>query len=211
MTHWSCILNNRWLLSLSEWRIRKPGFDSINFSKLRKDITKLISVHDSIISLLLFGTLFIHIWPWMAAQQSILSNISKLVLSKLALFVLHNGICGSFQNEATINASALLCVLRQNLDEDSFDMLYENYCWAAISHQIWTTNVPYERKIDMLSSTDNNFMICLFDFERFSIEPRYPFFVTHTVYTTYTVCPKHIQSDFQHQQRSKMWMNLNIA
>ena len=28
----------------------------------------------------------------------------------------------------------------------------------------------------MLSSTDNNFMICLFDFERFSIESRFPFF-----------------------------------
>ena len=28
----------------------------------------------------------------------------------------------------------------------------------------------------MLSSTDNNFMmICLFDFERFSIESRFPF------------------------------------
>ena len=39
----------------------------------------------------------------------------------------------------------------------------------------------YERKQNMLSSTDNNFMICLFDFERFSIESRFPFFFTHTV------------------------------
>ena len=43
-----------------------------DFSKSKKDITKLISVHDSIIILLSFGTLFIHIRPWMAAQQSIL-------------------------------------------------------------------------------------------------------------------------------------------
>ena len=36
----------------------------------------------------------------------------------------------------------------------------------------------------MLSSTDNNFMICLFDFERFSIESRFPsFFLTHTVHS----------------------------
>ena len=27
----------------------------------------------------------------------------------------------------------LHCVLWHNLDEDSFDMLYKNYCWAAIS------------------------------------------------------------------------------
>ena len=107
--------------------------------------------------------------------------MSKLVLSKLALFVLHDGICGSFHNKATINASALLCVLWQNLDEDSFDMLYKNDCWAAISGPIWTTNVSYERKIYMLSYTYNNFMICLFDFEKFSIESRFPFFLTHTV------------------------------
>ena len=96
---------------------------------------------------------------------------------------MHDGICGSFHNKATINASALLCVLWQNLDEDSFDMLYKNDCWAAMPDPIWTTNVPYEMKINMLSSTDNNFMICLFNFERFSIKSRFPFFfLTHTVY-----------------------------
>ena len=111
---------------------------------------------------------------WLHSNQ-FCKNMSKLVLSKLALFVLHDGICGSFHNKATINASAVLCVLWQNLDEDRFDMLYKNYCWAAILDPIWTTNVPYERKINMLSSTDKNFMICHFDFERFSIESRFPF------------------------------------
>ena len=33
----------------------------------------------------------------------------------------------------------------------------------------------------MLSSTDNNFMIFLFDFERFSIESRFPFFNSHYI------------------------------
>ena len=121
----------------------------------------------------------------MAAQPSILKNMSNLVLSKLlVLSVLQDGICRSFHNKATINASALLCVLWQNLDEDSFDMLNKNYCWAAIPDLIWTTNVPYERKMNMLSSIDNNFIICLFDFERFNIESRFLFSFYHTINAT---------------------------
>ena len=61
-------------------------------------------------------------------------------------------------------------------------MLYKNDCWAAIPDPIWTTNIPYKRKIDMLSSTDNNFMICLVYFERFSIEYRFPFFFILALY-----------------------------
>ena len=72
------------------------------------------------------------------------------------------------------------CIVQQtqNLDEDSFDMLY-NDCWAAIPDPILMTNIPYERKINMLSSTDNNFMIFLFDFERFWIESQFLFFHSH--------------------------------
>ena len=98
--------------------------------------------------------------------------------------MLHDCICGSFHNTATINASALLCELWQNLDEDGFDMLYNNDCWAAIPDPIWTTNVPYERKINMLSSTDNNFMI-VFLILRDSVLNLgflFLFFFTHTVY-----------------------------
>ena len=126
------------------------------------------------------------LWVHLAHEAYQITDMSTLVLSKLALVVLRDGICGSFHNKATINASALRCVLWQNLDEDSFDMLYKNYCWAAIPDPIWTTNVPYERKKNMLSSTDTNFMICIFDFERFSIESRFPFFLTHTVYGSWT-------------------------
>ena len=71
---------------------------------------------------------------------------------------------GAFTTKQQLIHPALLCVLWQNLDEDTFDKLYKNDCWAAIPDPIWTTNVPYERKINMLSSTDNNFIICLFDF-----------------------------------------------
>ena len=76
-----------------------------------------------------------------------------------------------------------------NLDEDSFDMLNtKHHCWAAIPDPISTTNVPYERKIN-ISFTDNNFMICLFDFVRLSIESRFPFLFlfTHTVYNWKTL------------------------
>ena len=54
----------------------------------------------------------------------------------------------------------LWCAIRTTCpyvwDEDSFDMLYKNDCWAVIPDPRWTTNVPYERKINMLSSTDKN-------------------------------------------------------
>ena len=72
------------------------------------------------------------------------------------------GVCATwwhlqeFSQQSNNNASPLLCVLWENLDEDSFDMLYKNDSWAAIPGTIWTTNVPYERKINVLSSTDNN-------------------------------------------------------
>ena len=98
-------------------------------------------------------------------------------------FVKHvkiDGICGSFNNKATINVSAMLCVLWQNLEEDSYDMLYKNDCWAAIPEPIWTTNVPYESKINMLSSTDKKIMICPFDFERCSFF--FFFFYSHCIY-----------------------------
>ena len=51
---------------------RKPGFNSQFLQIKRKDVTKLISVYDSIIIPLSFGTLFIHMRSWMAAQHSIL-------------------------------------------------------------------------------------------------------------------------------------------
>ena len=56
------------------WVKKKEGNPSLtqNISKLIKDVTTLISVGDSIVILLSFDRLFIHLWPRMAAQQSIL-------------------------------------------------------------------------------------------------------------------------------------------
>ena len=103
--------------------------------------------------------------------------MSKLVLSKLAMFVLHDDICGSFHGKATINASALLCVLWQNLDEDSFDMLYKNDGWAAIPRPIWTTNVSMKEKLICFHPLITSLWLVFFYFERFSIESRFPFFL----------------------------------
>ena len=41
----------------------------------------------------------------------------------------------------------------------------------------------------MLSSTDNKFMICHFDFERFSIESRFPLFNSHCTVGFYFTWP----------------------
>ena len=90
-THWTYTLCIPWILytwlahhdqvtSMSTYSIkyhmyttwvknkRKPRFDS-KFLKIEKRYNK---IDFSIIILLSYGTLFIHIWLWMAAQQSIL-------------------------------------------------------------------------------------------------------------------------------------------
>ena len=114
----------------------------------------------------------------MATQQSFfLVKHVKLVLSKQALFVLRDSIAGDFHNKTPIGASALLCVQWQNLDGDSFDMLYKSDCWAAIPDPIWTINVPYERKMNMLSCTEISFVISFFffNFEKFGVKSWFPF------------------------------------
>ena len=60
-----------------------------------------------------------------------------------------------------------------NLDEDSFDMLCKNYCWAAIPDPIWTTNVSYERKIICYHPLITILCDFYFDFERIRIESRF--------------------------------------
>ena len=93
----------------------------------------------------------------------------------MALFVLHDSIAGDFHNKATIGASALLCVQWQNLDGDSFDMVYKKDCWAVIPDPIWTINIPYERKINMLSCTEIIFVISFCNFEKSWVKPGLPF------------------------------------
>ena len=68
-----------------------------------------------------------------------------------------------------------LCTMTK-LGQRQFWHAFKNYCWAAISDPIWTTKVPYERQINMLSSTDNK--IFLFDFRSVS------FFFILTLYVS---------------------------
>ena len=155
----------------------------ISQNRKKKDISKLISVHDSIIIPLSFGTLFIHIRPWMAAQQFCKSCENcfcpswRCLRCMLALSL--RELSQQSNNYSCIRTS--LCILWQNFDEDNFDMLYKNDCWAAIQDPVLTINVPYKRT-NKYAPTDNNFTILLFDFERFRIESRFPFW-THKCIT----------------------------
>ena len=168
-------INSACTCILYKWELkkkRKPGLIP-NFSKSKRDITQLISVHYSILSILLSFGIIVHSYLAMDGCTTInLVKHVKTVLSKLALFALHDGICASFYSKAA----------KQNLDKKRFDMLYKNYCWAAIPNPIWMTNVPFESKIIMLSSTDKNFMILLFNFESFRIESWFRFVFTRSVY-----------------------------
>ena len=74
-----------------------PGLTQ-NFSNSKKDITKLISVHNSIIIVLSFWYI---VYSYLAMDGCTAINFVKqvkLFLFKLALFALHDGICGSFHN-----------------------------------------------------------------------------------------------------------------
>ena len=67
-----------WVLARLSCEKGNPGLTQ-NFSKLKKDITKLISVHDSIFIFLSYGTLIFHIGSGMAAQQSFFVKHFKTV------------------------------------------------------------------------------------------------------------------------------------
>ena len=82
--------------------------------------------------------------------------------------------CGGLSQQSNNGESALLCVPWQNLDGDSFDMLYKSGCWAAIPDPMWVINIPHERKINMLSCTEISSVISFFSFEKFWVKPGLP-------------------------------------
>ena len=102
--------------------------------------------------------------------------MSNWFLSKLALFVLHDGICGSFHNKAAINAfRTALCIMTKTWMKTVLTCFTEMIAEQPSLTQYERPMYHYERKINMLSRTDNNVMICILDFEKFSIESRFPF------------------------------------
>ena len=110
--------------------------------------------------------IFDHGW----LHSNLFLNMSKLFLSKLAFFTLHDGISGTFHN----------CT-NSKLGRKQFCQAIQNDRWAAIPEPVWMTSVPYERKINMQSSTDNNFILSFWFWEIKDWISVY-IFETHTVF-----------------------------
>ena len=72
-------------------------------------ITKMISVHERLIILLLLGTLFIFGHGWLHSNH--FCKRCQNCFCPSWRFAPHDGICRSFHNKATIHTSALRCVL----------------------------------------------------------------------------------------------------
>ena len=147
----SLVLRNTWhfvIIRYSYGELPKFVLRYSNYeAAIRKGVTTAL-VHDSMIILLPF-LIRVHSYSTMDVCTAItfvkMPNMSNLFLSKLA-FALYDGIYGSYHTKATIRASALHCVLWQNLEEDRFDMLYilKKNChpWPDMKNQytIWKKN-----------------------------------------------------------------------
>ena len=158
-----------------ELKKKETGFDS-KFSKLKKDIKNWFQC---MIALLFYFHLVHIVHSYLAMDGCTAINFVKR-------HTCQNSFCPSWRCLRCMHDMRIFvgtfttkqqfmhphCIVYY---KPSFDMLYKNYCWAAIPDPIWMTNVPYERKIKMLLSPDNNFMIFLFEFERFRIESQFPF------------------------------------
>ena len=156
-----------------------------NFSKSKKDITNLISVHDSIILFYfhLVHCSFILGHGWLHSNQLFFCKILQFSPSSWRCLRCVMEFAGDFTTikqqfmhphcivlyDKTWKKTVLTCITKI-IAEQPFLTQYER----PMYHN--------ESTINMLSSTDNNFMIILFDFERFRIEFRFPF-LPHTVYS----------------------------
>ena len=139
-------------------------------------ITKLISLHDRIIILLSFGIhwSFIFGHGWLHSNQFCKTRQNCFCPSWRCLRCMM-AFAGAFttkQQSKTWTKTVLTCFTK---------WLLRSHPWPNMNNQctIWKKN-------KLLSSTDNNCMIFLFDFERFRIEYRFPFiFLTHAVHFTF--------------------------
>ena len=98
----------------------------------------------------------------------------KLCLSKLTLFVLHDGICGNFHKKATIHASALHCVLQLKTWTKTVLTCFTNMIaeQSSLTQYEW----PMYHIKDKYICFHPLIMIFLFDFERFRIASWFPFY-----------------------------------
>ena len=71
----------------------------------------------------------------------------------MALLALHNGICGSFHNKATIHASLLHCLKIKSLRRGSFTTTFQIVVFSDILFGP-PTNVTHQEMLVNVTSTD---------------------------------------------------------
>ena len=164
-------------------------------------------MHDStIIILLSFGTLFVHIRPWMAAQA-----INFFKHCKILFFVQVGVVCAACWQLWDLSQQSNNSYIRV-LDEDSFDMLQ----FSMIAEQPSLTQ--YERLMyhmrentNMLSSITISWFF--FSILRFMIESRFPFL--NTLYYRRKFQDYHLEifsvdrscHGFEKQRKTTTWPN----
>ena len=84
-------------------------------------------------------------------------------------------------------ANAIMQRKQRELGQKQLWRVLQN--WLLRSHpwhgRIWVNSeCTHECRIIMLSRTEISFVISFFDFEKFGVKSRFPFFKTHTVYNT---------------------------
>ena len=128
----------------------------------------VVSAHYKSLLLLLLLLLFIHIWPWMAAQQSILWNVSNCFCPSWRCLRCMMAFAGAFTTKQPfIHPHCTNSKLgRRQFWHDLQKLLLSSHPRPNMNDQctIWKKN------------TENNFMMFLFNFKRFRIEFRFLFF-----------------------------------
>ena len=116
---------------------------SVNLSKSKRQIIKLLSVDDSIF-------IFLSLW-YIGRSYWIRDGCSAIIFVKHVKTVFIQVLSYSTQINADASIVALLWKLPQmpscstnnaNLDKTNFDMFYKIDCCAAIHDQIWMNYVP---------------------------------------------------------------------
>ena len=102
----------------------------------------------------------------MAAQQSICKTYQNCFCPRWRCLRCMMAFAGAFTTKQHPCIRTVLCTIT-TLKLKTWTktvLLYKIDCWAAIPYPIWTTNVPYERKIDMLWCYHPLITITLFSF-----------------------------------------------
>ena len=139
-------------------------------------------MHDSRIILLSFGTLFTHIWPWIAVQHSICKTCQN---------------CPSWRCMHCMMAFVGAFTTRQQFMHPHCIVYYDKTWMKAVltcftkiiaeqpSLTQYERSMYNTRKINMLSFTDNNFMISFSILRDFGLNLGFLSFFLLTLYIIY--------------------------